>query len=136
MAPAVLDESGFDAYVSQHDTVVVGFLADEAAVAAFPRLASLASAHPRVAFASVAAGSRGLFDMFGLDGPALAIFRQRIVLYLVQGLPKEDDLARLLDRVATLDIEQVKREIEQERAARESLAVHRVCPTARRGNLP
>ncbi|HVY08220.1 MAG TPA: hypothetical protein VHB46_19750 [Burkholderiales bacterium] len=135
-SPTRVDESSFDGYVSGHDTVVVGFTEDAASAGHFARLASDAAQRSGVAFAEVTSSNRGLFDMFGLNGTALAIFRQRIVLYLESGLPETDGLARLLDRIAAVDLAQAKREIEEERAAREALAVRRVCPTARRGNLP
>jgi hypothetical protein len=73
--------------------------------------------------------------MFGLSGTATAIFRGRVGMYLEAGLPAADQLARLLDGIATLNMERVRAEIEQERSARESLAAHRVCPATRRGKL-
>src|SRR5262249_4107290 len=117
-------------------TVVVGFVDDAVSAGHFGRLAQDAQPRPGVAFAEVTASSRGLFDMFGLTGTALAIFRQRVVCYLEPGLPEAARLDQLLDRIATLDMAGVKREIEEERAARDALAVRRVCPTARRGDLP
>ena len=42
---------------------------------------------------------------------------------------------RLLAGIAALDMERVRAQLEQERSARESLAVHRVCPATRRGKL-
>ena len=135
MAATRIDEQGFDACVSGHDVVVVGFVDDAASAGHFARLAEDAR-RQGVAFAEVTASSRGLFDMFGLTGTALAIFRQRVVCYLEPGLPEAAKLGQLLDRVATLDMSLVKREIEEERAARDALAVRRVCPTARRGDLP
>lgn len=71
--------------------------------------------------------------MFGLSGTATAIFRGRVGMYLEPGLPAADQLVRLLDGIAALNIERVRAEIEPERSERESLAVHRVCPVTRRG---
>jgi hypothetical protein len=136
MAPAVLDETGFDRFVSDNDTAVIGFIEEDGDAAIFSALAKDAlGKHPGVAFAQVRGHSRGLFDMFGLSVTAIAIFRGRIVMYLEAGLPAAGQLARLLDGIAALDIERVRTEIEQERSARESLAVHRVCPATRRGKL-
>jgi len=84
---------------------------------------------------SLLSDSRGLFDMFGLHGTATAIFRGRVGMYLGTGLAAADQLVRLLDGVAALNMERVRAEIEQETSARESLAVHRVCPATRRGKL-
>ena len=136
MAPAVLDESGFDRFVSDNDTAVIGFLEEDRDAAAFAALANeVLGKHTGVAFAQVNGDSRGLFDLFGLRGTAIAIFRGRVGMYLEPGLPAADRLARLLDGVAALNMKRVRAEIEQERSAAESLAVHRVCPATRRGKL-
>lgn len=134
MAPAVLDETGFDRFVSDNDTAVIGFVEKEADAAVFSALVNgVLGKHSGVAFAQVRGDSRVLFDMFGLGGTGTAIFRGRVGLYLEAGLPAADQLARLLDGIIALNMDRVRAEIEQERAARESLAVHRVCPATRRG---
>ncbi|HEX9452436.1 MAG TPA: hypothetical protein VF934_13560 [Burkholderiales bacterium] len=136
MTPAVLDETGFDRFLSDNDRVVIGFVEKEGDAAAFSALAAdVLGKHPGVAFAQVPGDSRALFDMFGLSGTAVAIFRRRIGMYLGAGLPVADQLTRLLDGIGALDMERVQAELEQERSARESLAVHRVCPATRRGKL-
>ena len=134
MAPAVLDVSAFDRFVSDNDTAVVGFVEENGDAERFSALAGeVLGKRPGVAFAQVPGDSRALFDMFGLSGTATAIFRARVGMYLEAGLPAADQLVRLLDGIAALDMERVRSEIEQERSARESLAVHRVCPATRRG---
>ena len=136
MAPAVLDETGFDRFVSDNDTVVIGFIEEDGDAAIFSALANdVLWKHPGVAFAQVYSKSRGLFDAFGLSGTATAIFRGRVGMYLEAGLPAADRLARLLDGIAALNMERVRAEIEQEKSARESLAVPRACPATRRGKL-
>jgi len=136
MVPAILDESCFDRFVSDNDTVVIGFIEKDGNAAKFGALASeVLGKHPGVAFAQVHGDSRGLFDMFGLRGTATAIFRGRVGMYLEAGLLGADQLARLLDGITAMDMERVRAEIEQEKSARESLAVHRVCPATRRGKL-
>jgi len=136
MTPAVLDETGFDRFLSDNDRVVIGFVEKEGDAAAFSALvADMLGKHPGVAFAQVPGDSRALFDMFGLSGTAVAIFRRRIGMYLGAGLPAADQLTRLLDGIGALDMKRVQAELEQERSARESLAVHRVCPATRRGKL-
>ena len=136
MAPSVLDETGFDRFVSDNDTAVIGFFEEDGDAATFAALANdVRGMHPGVAFAQVYRDSRGLFEMFGLHGTATAIFRGRVGVYLETGLPAAGQLVRLLDGVAALNMERVRAEIEQERSARESLAVHRVCPATRRGKL-
>ena len=136
MAPVVLDETSFDRFVSENDTAVIGFLHQPGDVSAFSALSSaLLGKCPDVAFAQVDGNSYGLFELFGLKGTATAIFRGRIGLYLEVGLPAPGQLVKLLDTIAALDMARVRKELEQERAARESLAVHRVCPATRRGKL-
>jgi hypothetical protein len=136
MAPAVLDETGFDRFVSDNDTAVIGFVEGGGDAALFSVLADdVLGKHPGVAFAQVRGDSRGLFDMFGLSGTATAIFRGRVVMYLEPGLPDAEHLARSLEGITALNMERVRAEIAQEKSARESLAVHRVCPATRRGKL-
>jgi hypothetical protein len=136
MAPAVLDETGFDRFVSDNDTAVIGFVEGDGDAALFSVLADdVLGKHPDVAFAQVRGDSRGLFDMFGLNGTATAIFRGRVGMYLEAGLPVAEHLARLLEGITALNMERVRAEIAQEKSARESLAVHRVCPATRRGKL-
>ena len=138
MTPPLLDSESFDDFVSGNEVAVVGFMgADGGDPAVFSEGAALAlTRHPEASFATVGSDSRGLFEMFGLNGSGLAIFRQRIVVYLEPGFPSVQHMATLLDRVAALDMAQAHAEIEQERAARAALATHRVCPTARRGKFP
>jgi hypothetical protein len=136
MVPAVLDETGFDRFVSDNDTAVIGFVEGDGDAALFSVLADdVLGKHPGVAFAQVRGDSRGLFDMFGLNGTATAIFRGRVGMYLEAGLPVAEHLARLLEGITALNMERVRAEIAQEKSARESLAVHRICPATRRGKL-
>jgi hypothetical protein len=136
MAPAVLDETGFDRFVSDNETVVVGFVDGESDAGAYSSLAEeVCGKRPGVAFAQVPGDHRRLFEIFGLAGTGMAIFRGRVGMYLEAGLPAADQLVRLLDGIAALNMQRVQSELEQEKAARESLAVHRVCPATRRGKL-
>ena len=79
MAPTVLDEAGFDRFVSDNDTAVIGFIENEHDAATFVALTSgVLGKYPGVAFAQVSGSSRALFDMFGLGGTGAAIFRGRV----------------------------------------------------------
>ena len=136
MAPAFLDETSFDSFVSAHDTAVIGFIQQNTDAAKFSALAdAVAAKYPGVAFAQVGASSRTLFETFGVGRTATAIFRERIGMYLEPGFPAAELLDRMLLSITALDMEHVRGELEQEKAARESLAVHRVCPATRRGKL-
>lgn len=134
MAPPVLDEASFDRFVSDNDTAVIGFVGQDADAALFSALSNaVLEHHPGVAFAQVHGNSHKLFDLFGLSGTGTAIFRERVGMYLEAGMPAAGQLARLLERIAALDMGHVRAELERERTAREALAVHRVCPATRRG---
>lgn len=137
MSPPILDEGSFDGFVTGNEMAVIGFIGQTGDDAArFAGLAgNIGGKHPAVAFAAVAAGSLELFEMFGLNGTATAIFRERVVLYCESGIPDAGLLSRLLDRIASLDIGKVHAELEQERATEAALATHRVCPAARRGKF-
>jgi hypothetical protein len=136
MAPPVLDEASFDRFVSDNDTAVVGFVGQDGDAALFSALSNaVLQNHPGVAFAQVHGNSRKLFDLFGLGGTGMAIFRERVGMYLEAGLPAAGQLARLLKGIAAQNMEHVRAELDREREARESLAVHRVCPATRRGKL-
>lgn len=136
MVLPVLDEAVFDRFVSDHDTVVIGFVEADSDAALFSALSTdVLGKNPGVAFAQVNGNSRGLFDMFGLNGTATAIFRGRVGMYLEAGVPAANQLTQLLAGIAALDMARVRAQLEQERSAQESLAVHRVCPAARRGKL-
>lgn len=138
MATTALDEQTFDGFVSGNGFVVVGFLggtAEEQAAFAVATAAAQA-AHPEVAFAAVDAGHKDLFSMFGVEGSAIAIFRERVVLYFEPGIPAAGKLGDVLSRAAALDMSAVHAELEQQRLTESALATHRVCPTARRGKFP
>lgn len=135
MTPSQLDEGRFDLFVSVNPVAVIGFVAGgDGDAATFVAVAgAVAASHPAAAFATVAADQRGLYEMFGQNGTATVIFRERVVLYLEPGIPDAGQLDRLLTSIGALDIDKVHAEIEQQRLAEISLATVRVCPTARRG---
>jgi hypothetical protein len=136
MAPTLLDESSFDSFLSVQGVAVIGFIGQNADAAELSALArAVAAKHPGVAFAQVGAGSRTLFETFGIGGNATAIFRERVGMYLEPGFPTAELLDRLLFSITALDMEHVRSELAQQKAAREALAVHRVCPATRRGKL-
>ena len=136
MKPAVLDEASFDRFLSDNEIAVVGFVGQDADAVQFGALVdAVAGSRAGVAFAQIQSQSRALFELFGLDGTATAIFRRRIGMYLEPGLPVAQVLERLLIGIAALNMERVQKELEQQKAAQKSLAVHRVCPASRRGKL-
>lgn len=49
--------------------------------------------------------------------PTLMVFREQIVVFSQPGVLPESALAQLLEQIAALDMDQVRREIEQQEAA-------------------
>jgi thioredoxin 1 len=130
-----LTPEGFDDAVGRHAVLVVEFVA---AAADPSTLDVLVGAQADVAFGRVTPEiSPELGAMFGLPpGPGLVIFRERIVLYCEAGAHSADRIEGLIAQVRSLDMDAVRAAIEQEKQAEVALRMRRVCPTARRGQLP
>jgi thioredoxin 1 len=55
-----------------------------------------------------------LAGMFGIQAiPTLAVFRDNIMLYREAGMLPEDGLESLIDQVRKLDMDQVRKEVEE-----------------------
>ncbi|MCW5626037.1 MAG: hypothetical protein KIT73_15095 [Burkholderiales bacterium] len=77
-----------------------------------------------------------LAALFGIESaPALVVFRDGVGLYAGPAPASAPELEALLRRASSLDMAVVHREIAERHAAESALALRRVCPTARRGNL-
>ena len=89
---------------------------------------------PQIYFAHVDPQSQpATAAVFGLsEGPALAIFRDGIGLYLESADHSAERIARLLDRITELDMDTVRNEIEEQKRAEVALRMRRVCPATRR----
>lgn len=136
MPTIALESHTFDDFVSGHDVAVVGFTGGESDEVAYAAAASAAlAAHPDVAFATVGSGQRDVLAMFGLEGSATAIFRERVVLYLDLGILGAARLSELLRGAKSLDMAKVRARLDEEKAAEAAMATHLVCPTARRGTF-
>ena len=82
------------------------------------------------------AGLPELGSIFGIEAaPALLLFRERIGLYAGSATFSPAQLEALLRRAVSLDMDEVRRELQAERLAETGLATHLVCPTARRGGV-
>ena len=134
MPTMALESSTFDDFVSGRDVAVVGFIGNATDEASYATAAGAAlAAHPDVAFATVGAGQQDLFAMFGMEGSATAIFRERVVLYLDLGILAGPKLTELLGGAKSLDMAKVRARLDEEKAAQAAMATHLVCPMARRG---
>ena len=76
-----------------------------------------------------------LAAMFGVsDGPALLIFREKVVLYLEEGEHSAARVDELLEQILALDMNVVRAEIEEQKRTEVALGMRRMCPTGRRGS--
>jgi thioredoxin 1 len=74
--------------------------------------------------------------IFGIEAaPALLLFRESIGLYAGPAIFPPAKFEALVRRALTLDMDEVRRDLQAQRLAESGLATHLVCPTARRGGL-
>ena len=127
-----LTKDNFHRTVSENACVVVEFLATAAGPSA---LEQLREQHAGTVFGRVDVQAQPeLAAMFGLsEGPALLIFREKVVLYLDKGEHSAERVDELLGRALALDMDQVRPQIEEQQRAEVALRMRRVCPATRRG---
>ena len=129
-----LMQDNFDAAVAQAPLLAIGFSAEPegfAARAAEVDVDTVQWGHVDTRIET------GLAATFGIQsGPALLIFRERVVLYLESGEHDSARIADLLHRVRALDMQAVRAEIEAQKQAELAVRMRRVCPTSRRGPMP
>jgi thioredoxin 1 len=80
-----------------------------------PIFEAVSEKHPDIAFMKVdTENEQELSGMFGIQAiPTLAVFRENIMLYREAGALPEDGLENLIEQVRKLDMEQVRKEIEE-----------------------
>jgi hypothetical protein len=135
MLPRLADEAAFDTFVSTHPAAVIGFTPQfEEEISQYAALAAaVGAAFPQVNFAMADGSDERFAKRFALAAPcALAIIRERVVLYLEAGIPAAATLAEYLRAALALDMQRVRAELEAERAMRAALTVHRIYPGSRR----
>jgi thioredoxin 1 len=127
-----LTEESFDSAVTQLSWLVIEFSGD---IEDFADRASKVMHADRVHWGHVDTRTEvQLAAAFGITAEtALLIFREQIVLYLEVGNHDSDRIADLLARVSSLEMQQIKTEIEERKQAELALRMRRVCPTTRRG---
>jgi hypothetical protein len=112
MLPRLPDEAAFDAFVSAHPAVVVAFLPQfDEELSQFAALASaVGAAFPKVRFARADGNDERFARRFSLAAPcALAIFRERDILYLEPGIPSAAKLIEFLHTALTIDLRRGQR---------------------------
>lgn len=124
-----ISEANFESTVDATETLVVRFVPDDTQAIVDKRLSAM---FPNTVFAHVNVDQDpSLARMFSLDGePAVAVFRQRIILFFEKGQPETERLVYLLQQISMLDMDKVRLNIEKEKAA-QALHMRRVCPTVR-----
>jgi len=75
--------------------------------------------------------------LFGIrEAPALLLFRAGVGLFAGPASFDAVQLEAILKRALALDMDQVRREMDRERAALAASASFRACPTSKRGEFP
>ena len=123
------DETNFEALVDESETLIMRFVLSDSEISQDQVLTSLAPAAV-LAHCNVTE-EQALAQTFGLrEESALAIFRQRIILYFETGFHSLDRVSYLMQQISMLDMNKIRQNIEQEKAA-QALHIRRTCPIAR-----
>lgn len=136
MIESVKDPQSLDTLVTQSRILAIEFAGAKAS-AFSEQFERLADRHDDVTFARASLPEAGaIAEMFGIsETPALVLFREGLGLYAGPASFTEPQLEAMLQRAAKLDVTAARAEVKRERAAKETLATHLVCPTARRGSF-
>lgn len=122
--------ANFESSVNASETLVLRFVLNDADIALDQNLQNDFS-DVNFAYANIN-DDPDLASMFSLkDETALAIFRQKIILFLEKDDVDSERLRGLLGKISELNMDQIRLNLEKEKA---ELALHtrRACPTLRR----
>ncbi len=124
-----INEAGFESTVDANETLLLRFVMDDAHAVVDQGLAGM---FPNTVFAHVnVAQEPSLARMFSLNSePAVAIFRQKIILFFEKGEQDGEKLAYLLQKISMLDMDKIRMNIEKDKAE-QALHMRRACPTIR-----
>lgn len=125
-----ISQASFESSVHASETLVLRFVLSDADVDPDQKLQDK---FPAVVFAHANINQEpALASMFSLNGEtALAIFRQKIILFLEKGDLDGERLGGVLAQISALDMDQIRLNMEKEKAE-QALHMRRACPTVRR----
>jgi len=125
-----ISQASFEPSVHASETLVLRFVLSDADVDPDQ---NLQDKFPDVVFGHVQINQEpDLASMFSLNNEtALAIFRQKIILFLEKGDLDSERLGGLLTQISALDMDQIRLNMEKEKAE-QALHTRRACPTVRR----
>ena len=120
MAVLELTKDNFDKTVTENDFVLIDFWAPWCAPCRSfaPIYEKVSENHPDMVFAKVnTEEERDLSGYFRIRSiPTLMIFREQIIIYAEPGMLPEKALGDLIDKAKALDMDQVRKSLEQQKA--------------------
>ena len=124
-----ISAASFESTVNSSETMILRFVLNDDDANPDQGLRSM---FPNAVFAHInVAQEPTLAEMFSVNAePAIAIFRQKIILFFEKGEQDSEKLTYLLQKISMLDMDKVRQNIEKEKAA-QALHMRRACPTVR-----
>lgn len=118
MATLNLTQDILEDTIEKNDIVLIDFYADWCGPCKMfaPIFEQASEKHPGIVFAKVnTEQEQELAGSFGVRSiPTLAVFREKVLLFLQPGALPENALNELIDKVKEVDMEEVRKEIESE----------------------
>ncbi len=118
-----MTEKNFEQTLESNDIVLIDFWATWCGPCRTfgPIYEKVAAKHPDIVFAKVdTEAEQGLAAAFSVRSiPTLALFREKVLLFLQPGLVPEEALEDLISQAKGLDMEQVRKEIAEHAAHHE-----------------
>ena len=117
MATIEITKDGFEGTIADNEIVFVDFWASWCGpcLSFAPIFEAAAEKHPEITFAKVNTEEEqelaGYFDIRSI--PTLMVFRDQVMLFNQPGALPETGLASLIDQVVAVDMDDVRRQIEE-----------------------